>query len=153
MAKKDRKIEWKVGSVIIITLLTLLVGFIIWFFYVGSPKEIISVADQFKPDSSWKLTQNYVESPRSFCIDVECPHVSRSWSLPQKIDRDQFKKIARLNTHELTMAKSCFEKDEDDRIIESCDAVGFIEGYRIALTYYGSDYRDNKPSIVLTVGK
>lgn len=151
MSKKEdgnSKLGWKIGSAILIVLFGLVIGFIIWFFYIGSPKEIISVADQFKPKSEWKLTQNHVEPPRNFCVDVRCPSLGRSWTLPEKINRERFEQIAYIGKTKLTIANDCFEKDGDGNVIESCDASAIIDGYDVLLSYSGSI-----PQIVLAIEK
>lgn len=151
MTKKDRKLEWKIGSVIIIGFFVLLIGFIVWFFYVGSPKEIVSVADQFKPGSDWILKGEHIEPPRNSCVDVDCPSVSRRWSLPHELDEKQFEDIAWIGKTHLTPTGSCFEKNKDGKVIKLCDAVGLIDGYNVTLTYTGNHHSDNKPGISLYI--
>lgn len=146
--KDGEKLGRRIGGVIIVGFLGLVAYLVFWAFYEGSPKEIVSVADQFKPQPEWQLKQDSVVPPRNGCIDIECPSVGRSWTLPQEINREQFEQIAQMGTTKLTISSDCFEKDETGYVIKSCDATGVIDGYDVSLSYSGS-----KPQIVLSVGK
>lgn len=148
MVKKDKKLQWKIGSAIIIVLFGLMIYFVAWFFYVGSPKEIVSLADQFKPGLDWTLRQEHVEPPRSFCIDVDCPSVSKGWSLSKKIDRQQFENIASIGNSRLTLSDDCFK---NEAAVDFCDATGTVNGYEVTLTYTSQDYRDEKPGVSLYI--
>lgn len=152
MTKKDRKLEWKVGSAIIIIFFALLTWLIAGYFYVGSSKEIVSTADQFKPGADWMLKKEHIEPPRNSCIDTVCPQVYRAWSLPQKLDKQQFEQLAKVGVNKLAIAKSCLEKNESGQVIELCDAAGTIDGYKFALSYSGNGY-DDSPKVTLIVEK
>ena len=137
----------------LIVFIILCVGFVAWMFWQGSPKEILGVANQFKPDSSWKLISEEVNPPRTMCFDVICPSVSRSWTLPGPITNiDQFQKIATIGNKKMEVPSTCF------RIIDtsqpapsySCDASYVLDNYQITLSYYDTE----RPAIVdLTVEK
>lgn len=151
MVQKFKKLEWKIGSVILLAIFGFFIWLIVSYFYVGSPKEILSVADQFKTKPEWQLTQNSVEPPRNSCIDIVCPSVGRSWILPQKLNRENFEQIAYIGNTKLTITPDCFEKDKEGHVLESCDAVGIINDYDVVLTYYGRGIEHNKPVIILNV--
>ena len=151
MGNKSKNLGWKIGGGIIVLFIGLIVGFGFWLAYEGDPKEIVSVADQFKPKPEWQLTQNSVEPPRNSCIDIVCPSVGRSWILPQKLNRENFEQIAYIGNTKLTITPDCFEKDEEGHVLESCDAVGIINNYDVVLTYYGRGIEHNKPVIILNV--
>lgn len=150
MEKKTKKLEWKIGSVILIAIFGLFIWGIVSYFYVGSPKEIISMADQFKPGTEWKLRQDFVEPPRNSCIDKVCPSVSRSWDIPHKLNREQFEQIARMGNTKLTITPDCFEQFESGHFSEMCDTVDTLDGYYIELSYYGGKGQD-KPKVTLYV--
>lgn len=145
--------KWKIWSAIIIGIFGIVIWSIANFFYVGSPKEIISVANKFQPGPGWQLKQEHVEPPRGYCGDVDCPYVSRRWTLSQEVNREQFEKIVQIDNQKLKISDNCFEKTESGSNIESCDANGTIDNFHISLTYTGSHYSDGKPSITLGVGK
>lgn len=150
MKTKGRKLEWKIGSVVIIAFFGLLIWSIGWYFYEGSPREILSVADQFKPKPEWQLEQETVEPPRNSCIDIRCPSVGRSWILPTEMNREQFKEIAHVGQVQLAISTSCFEEDASGHVVKSCDAAGTIDGYSVSLSYSGGGHGD-KPTILLSI--
>lgn len=149
MGKSNKGLKIVAG--IMIVLIGVIVGFGFWLTYEGDPKEIVSVADQFKPGAEWKLTSNHVEPPQNSCIDIACPSVGRSWILPQKLNRENFEEIAHTDNTKLTILPDCFEKDEEGRALESCDAMGVVNDYDVTLTYYGRDTEHNKPIVILNV--
>src|SRR3990167_11149633 len=89
MMEKDRKLEWKIGSVIIIIFFGFMIYGIVTFFYRGSPAEILSVTDQFKPEKDWVLVSEHVEPPGNFCIDIDCPSVGRTWTIPSPVSEEE----------------------------------------------------------------
>jgi cbb3-type cytochrome oxidase subunit 3 len=145
------KLEWKIGSTIILIVFGLMIYLVVWFLYTGSPREIVAIADQFKPGQDWTLKQEHIEPPRSFCVDVDCPSVSRRWSLPQELDKQKFEEIALIGKNHLVPTDSCFEKNKSGETIKLCDAVGTIDGYHITLTYSGNHYSDGKPGVSLYI--
>lgn len=126
---------WKYFSRILIVLsiaAALFIGFMIFaLFYRGSTKPILAVADKFKPDSSWRLTQESIEPPMLLCIgDLPCPNASRTWERDTPATRDEllsylpeeWRKGAEASIH-------CFA----DTQTLSCDIALTDKGYYISI--------------------
>lgn len=109
---------------------------VVWANWRGSPSEIISIADKFKPDTSWKLISNTVDPPGGFCV-YTCPHVYRKWSLPAKLTREQFENIAKIDGKKMPITDEgyCFITFPNGVISQSCQKTIIINQYRIQLGY------------------
>jgi len=122
--------------------LTLLACFIGWATWVGDTKDIESVADQFKVDSSWKLESSVANPPSTLCIDSKCPYVYRTWSPKNPItNTEEFQKIATIGGQKMKLLDDCFyiSTSPGEGPSNSCDASIVFKGYQIWLHYYGSD--------------
>ena len=143
ISKADKR-RWKIGSAIIIASFSIAVGLLLWLSYTGSTKEIVAVADQFKPDPSWELKSEAIEPPRTFCGDVECPSVFRLWGTENQLSKSEFQKI-------INLAGWNFPVDEDCEVnpnvfgtsLPTCTASGAIDGYRVSLSVRGSSSPDS----------
>lgn len=67
----------------VLTALAIPITIVAWMMWHGSPKEILAVADKFKPQEGWVLIHEEVRPPANACIDLECPQVVREWKLPR----------------------------------------------------------------------
>lgn len=132
MGNKGKNLGWKIGGGIIVLLIGLVIGFGFWLAYEGDPKEIVSVADQFKPGAEWKLTKDDIEPPSNTCIDVECPSVSRKWESDTILSRQDLETMIHESRLELHPEKDCFQINET-RPAAWCDANGSEKGYTIEL--------------------
>ncbi len=76
--------------------------------YRGDTKPILSVADQFKPGDSWKLTEESVEPPRIMCAgDVACPSVLRRWSRDKPLTYDELRSLMEATGWEYSIRGVC----------------------------------------------
>ena len=150
MVKKDEKLGWRIGTVIIIVLFGLFIASIAWFFYEGSPKEIVSVADQFKPRPEWKLTQESVEPPRNFCVDVACPSIIRKWEANEVLNQETVESLIKQSGWKLTAEEDCL-KITPDRPSSWCDIRGKVNGYTISLDIHNRKNASNKSTIYLYI--
>lgn len=143
VSKADKR-RWMINSGIIIALLVAFFGFLAWFFYVGSPKEIMTVADQFKPDPSWELVSEKIQPPATFCIDVECPSVHRSWNTHTLISKDKLQQQLELSRWNLKIDSDC---TLDPNIFGAgttiCSASGVVNGYLVVVSISGSNTPGN----------
>jgi hypothetical protein len=153
MSKKqiNQKRNWRIGSAIVVALFALLIGFLAWLLYVGSPKEVISVADQFKPGLGWNLTQNQIDPPRNVCIDIKCPGVTRTWVSSSYMTKQGFESLIKTSGWKLYYEDGCF--DTTDILQASCWAHGVINGYRVVLSVANDSALNSKPTLRLTVEK
>jgi len=88
--KKYQKILIVIGIVIVVLVPAIL--FLNFLFWKGSPKEILSVADQFQPPASWELVSENVRAPQTLCWDGGgCPYVNRGWHYSDVFTYDEFK--------------------------------------------------------------
>ena len=120
-----------------------IIGIAIWSTWSGNSREIESVANQFKPDSSWRLVSSRTEPPRNMCLgDTACPSIWRLWALQSPIENvDQFQKIATIDGNKMKILDECFyvATPEGKQPSSSCDASIIVHGYQIRLSLYGSE--------------
>ena len=110
----------------------LFIGFMIFaLFYRGSTKPILSVADEFKPDSSWRLAQEQVEPPRLLCIgSMSCPGVSRTWERDTPMTKNELMSYLPDSWRSNAEApKACKTTDE----VMTCDIYVTDKGYLISM--------------------
>ena len=139
VSKADKR-RWKIGSAIIIVAFSVVVGLLLWLSYTGSSKEIVGVADQFKPDPSWQLKSEAIEPPRTFCGDVECPSVFRSWATNGVIGRDKLQAQLMESGLNFKITGDCILKPNVyGGGLPLCMASGVIDGYIIKVTVNGSN--------------
>ena len=140
MAKSDRKLEWKIGSVIIIIVLTLITWGVISLFWTGSSKEIQLVADQLQTPSSWKLIHDRVEGPRNWCGDLVCPSVNRQWETEHIVSKEELITILNKSQWNLPIDGTCLPvKDTFGDHIKLCSAKGRIGKYRVSVNVSASN--------------
>lgn len=152
VSKADKR-RWKIGSAIIIVLFSVIVGFLLWLSYTGSSKEIVAVADQFKPDPSWQLKSEAIEPPRTFCIDIECPSVWRQWQTNSLLSQEDFSKIIKKTNWDLSLDEGCdFSNIQNGENTKVCSAMGLVDGYTTTLTIRTTG-TDKKHSIGLSIWK
>lgn len=147
-----KKREIIIGIVLFIALVS---SMAIWLGWSGSTKDIVGVADQFKPYSSWVLVSSHAVPPRTLCLgdDGACPSISRYWTVKTPItSADQFKKIAVIKNTNMTLLSECFyiNTAAGRQDSSSCDASITLDGYKFLLSYYGTD---NPGTINLRVEK
>lgn len=136
---KIGKHQWIIGGAII-ALSTLLLVFLSWFFYTGSTKEIVAVADQFKPDSSWELVSENIQPPATVCIDIECPSVHRSWNTHTLISKEKLVKQINLSGWSFHIDNDCIlSPDIFGAGITVCSAKGVIGDYAVTVSINGSN--------------
>lgn len=135
------KRRWKIGSAIIIVSFAIVIGLLIWLSYTGSTKEIVAVADQFKPDPSWELKSEAIEPPRTFCGNIECPSVNRQWQTSNLINREELSSILKRSGWNFTIQGTCFMQNNryHSDSIEVCSADGFVNNYVIKISVSGSN--------------
>lgn len=72
----------------------IIISVAIWSTWSGSPREIESAANQFKPDSSWRLVSSRIEPPRNMCLgDVACPSISQTWTSPRAVTQEEILEV------------------------------------------------------------
>ena len=133
MAKKDRKSKKNIFITLGI-IFGAITAFLVWFFYVGSPKEMISVADQLKTDPDWELVSEGIQPPRTVCIDGDCPSLSRQWETDHTLSRDEFAALLQKSGWNLTIYGDCLPKTNAfGSNISVCSAKGNIGKYRVVV--------------------
>ena len=150
---KGSKRKLKIVSTLVILCVIALIGILFALFYVGSTKEIVAVADQFKPDSSWKLVTDDVQPPKAFCGDVECPRVYRGWSTKNVISKDLFIEQLRSSGFNFPVVGDCLLRSNDFGAATTlCSASGNINGYGVIVNVGGSN-TPGSANIGLTIVK
>lgn len=142
---KIGKHQWVIGGAII-ALSTLLLVFLSWFFYTGSTKEIVAVADQFKPDSSWELVSENIQPPATVCIDVECPSIWRQWRSNTTASSETFRSLLKQVRWNLKIDTDCNYNDAGlGKNLKLCSASGVTDNYLVEVTIRN----DSTPSTTL----
>lgn len=134
---------------IAITLVTSVMFLIFWR---GSPNEILSVANNFQPPSSWKLESEMVRPPAFTCLDGgTCPEVTRLWVTDKKVSHEELKKILQTSNLDLTIEGDCLPpKDSLGRANYLCDASGTIADFNVHV-WLVEDSAANRQKISLDV--
>ncbi len=133
MVQKFKKLEWKIGSVLIL----IVFGFAIWaivsLFWMGGTEKIEAVADHFKPRKDWILAKEHTEAPRSFCGDVVCPSVYRQWKTPTTPTKQELASIISEAGWILNIEGNCSANtDTSETFITTCSARGTTsDNYRV----------------------
>lgn len=143
ISKADKR-RWMITSGIIVALLVAFFGFLAWFFYVGSSKEIVAIADQFKPDSSWELVSENIQPPATFCVDVECPSVHRSWNTHTLISKVKLQQQLELSGWKFKIDNDCsLSPNIFGTGTTICSASGIVNGYSATVSISGSNTPGN----------
>lgn len=145
---KSGRRSWIIGSTIIIILFIVAIAGILRFFWVGSSNEIVSVANQFKPQPEWRLVSEHIEPPRTWCIDVECPSINRTWTLNHTITQQNLTEWAQKAGWEISFEDGCFERYSNGSQASSCWAHSTTREYSITLL---ADNNEHRPVITLTI--
>ncbi len=149
MAQDKKRVSfWQIVKRFLLGLGVLL-GFVIAFFifavvYQGDTKPILSVADQFKPDKSWKLTEERVEPPRIICAgDIACPSVARWWIHEKPLSLGELRSIMDSTGWRYSIKGNC-ESSSGDQYLCYADAYAELAGTAGVSIYVSS--RINKES-------
>lgn len=115
-------------------------GLFYWFTWAGTTKPIESVADQFKPDSSWKLVKSEAKAP-GLCIAETCPRLQRTWEMSEPLSQEQLvDAVKESGWTNVAIEKGCE--------FEVCRMQGTIMGYEITVAASSKNSLDN-PTINL----
>ena len=130
--------------------LVVIIGFGIWFTWTGSTKDIESVANQFKADSSWKLASDYAEPPRNVCLNTgACPNLSRIWVTPEPLTQNELlSTVKRSGWDSVDVEKDC--QPRDDFV---CPVSGMINEYKVVIYANDGAASNDKPSVSLFIEK
>lgn len=140
MAKKDRKLEWKIGSVIIIIALGLMAWGITSLFWMGGTEKIEAVANQLKPREGWVLTQEQIETPKSFCGDVTCPSVHRQWETESLLTKEELSTLLHQTGWNFEIKGDCtINPYITGGYLTLCSAKGIEGEYRVSVSVSGSN--------------
>ncbi len=147
------KRNWMIGSGIIIALFIGFSGAIYWlFFYTGSTKEIVAVADQLQVDPSWELDMEAIEPARAICINDECPSVSRNWKVNSLLTREDLESILEKSKWGLKIEEDCKPHTQLTQLPSGrCKAQGIIDNYTTGVDIASLDYPNNTTYVRLTV--
>lgn len=139
------KRRWQIGSAIVIALLIAFIALLSWIFYVGSSKDIVAVADQFKPDPSWELKSESIVPPQTLCIDVECPSVWRQWKTPNTLSIKELTNVLNTSQLDLAIKGDCnlIDPNRYGNNIDICSASGVYNEYNIDVTVSRSNPSGN----------
>lgn len=133
----------------LIVFLLLLAAYFLWAFLPGSTEKIESIADQFKPESSWKLASETITPPYNVCIDAQCEKLRKVWDLGEELKTtEQFQKIATLDGSALNLT-ACTISTGTDENLKLCRASDEVDEYIVTVEY--TKYRNEKPDISLNV--
>jgi hypothetical protein len=115
-------------------LIVLLIASLIFIFnWEGSSKDIVSVADQLKVPSSWKLESEMIRPPRMVCLDGgACPEVARTWTVDGQLSTKDLDKILKDSNFSFPIKGDCvLPANVSSNAVHLCDASGTIRDFGI----------------------
>ena len=128
MNKRWKKILLFVGLPIVVG------GLIYWFAWAGTTKPIESVADQFKPEVSWKLIKNEAIAP-GLCIAETCPRLQKTWETPEPLNHQKLVEILKSSGWTQIVSENSCES-------RACRMQGKIAGYEVTVSASGNNSLD-----------
>lgn len=149
MTKKRRPL---IALKIIIGVVVLLGGIVFIFFYQGSTRSILKVADKFQPDESWIMITERVEPPQIICLNsVPCPSLHRAWETVDPLAREDLQHFAASSGETLSIEGNCTPLPNVSGGATTCTAKGIINNMRVEINVISSlyDKKDNK--VVLSI--
>ena len=142
--------KWIKISTYVILPLVIIGGFLYWATWTGSTDDIERVANQFKVPSSWKLIRSEVVPPKTDCIGMTCPRLSRTWETPHNLTNSE---VAKLITNSkwatIKVDQDCIKHASDEFGAPTCSYNGVVEKYTIRVSSSDLDSISRKPSISL----
>lgn len=121
------------------------VGYIVYYFsYRGDATEIVAVANQFKPDPSWKLVSEDITVPQNFCLNSSCPQVCRSWEINGSYELEDLEKLVTQTGWSLSIEGTCVKNPRSfGAPTELCSAKGKVDKYKVSIIVSGSINQNN----------
>lgn len=144
-----KKIAFIVAGIVVVLIAA--VAFLL--FWHGNTKEILSVADKFRPSSSWKLESELVRPPAFTCLNGgTCPEVSRSWEIKDSLTKQQFTSLIRSSGWMFSIEGDCtLPKNSFGEDVSICSAEGVDNNYNVAIWLDENSSPPNQQKIVLSV--
>lgn len=130
--KSFKKIAIILGSLLAILFISL--AFML--FWEGNTKEIISVADEFKAPSSWRLKSEMIRPPKVVCLDGgTCPEVARLWTSDKQLTKEDFDKILKDSGFTFPIKGDCLAPSNSaGDSIYLCDASGVVRNFDVSIS-------------------
>jgi hypothetical protein len=148
MNKRWRKVTLYVFLPIVVIIGAFCIGF--WL----NTMAIISVANQFKPDSSWTLKgETIVPSRPCIASSGPCPRVGRTWETRSTVSQEELQDILNQSGwHDVKIQyPNCYKKSDDINKSFGCLADGTADGYNISIDINIDDPVLKTPTITLYV--
>lgn len=139
-------------------IVALILGWLIFvYFWEGSTKPILAVADKFQPGSAWILEQETIRAPRIVCesIDVECPYVGKSWrsETVNQLTYEQLNFLLNTTGWQINLERqtNC-GMNTSVTFVLSCSASGNVGRFYVQF-YYHAPRENQKAEMSLSVTK
>jgi len=137
--KQRRIIIWVTAALLIV-----IGGYTAWSLFEGSSSEVVAVANQFKPDSSWELKAESIQGSRKICIDVECPSVWRQWKTDNLVSKDELVRNLHASGWNFEIEGDCkLDQNAFGGGLPVCSAKGVVNDYDVTVTVNGSNSPDS----------
>lgn len=144
----------------VLTALAIPITIVAWMMWHGSPKEILAVADKFKPQEGWQLKHETAYPPANFCIGQRCPSVWRQWKTSEYYSSAQMKNLLEQSfgkERSATISHVCDVEPiaaSEDENSKSCEINTIIDEYVVSLRQeskydYTSKTADNTAEIYI----
>ena len=122
----------------VLTALAIPITIVAWMMWHGSPKEILAVADKFKPQEGWQLKHETIYPPANFCIGQRCPSVWRFWETSEYYDNtkvEEFLKQAYGSNVAIEFEHDCElgEVVSDKTPSKYCEANTIVDQYIVSV--------------------
>ena len=127
--------KWIKISTYVILPLVIIGGFLYWATWTGSTDDIERVANQFKVPSSWKLIRSEVVPPKTDCIGMTCPRLSRTWEAPQKLTNSEVAGlVSKSGWTSVSLNSDCLDRLNDSSRAYLCSFYGSVEKYTVRVS-------------------
>ncbi len=132
--------RWRKVLIYVFLPIIIIIGLFCFGFWLNT-QAIIAVANQFKPDSSWKFEGEHL-TPSQPCIagSGPCPSISRAWATGTFVGSEALQKIAAKNgwNNMRLEDQNCDEgrKDGDGNNVAICSVHGIIKGYDVSISSF-----------------
>ncbi len=145
---RKKKIWLALFALVVVSLVSL---------HFGSKWQVLRIADRFQPDSSWELTNEFIQPFRFICVDnsAQCPSMYRVWDTGRLVTRDELERRIISAGLPLHFNGDCTRESSVSGSTSLCRASGDMDGMHVTISVSTIDYLEegskNKNKVILSV--
>lgn len=136
------------GALFLVVIL-ILIGFM-----PGDTKTITSIADRFKPISTWRQDERIVRPPQMICLEANCNSLYYSWTTNEDVTREELRDVLERSHYSIEIKGDCKrELTAGGSGSTACSARGVVDDYNVEVDLTKSQDVANYTRIGLRVSK